>query len=266
MSCPYAFLTMPTLYLVPTPLGDPDDITLRALRILREVKAIIGFTYQSTEALLDHYSITATPIISDEHVFQALDIGDVALIAAGTPAIKDWSHKIVVEAIARGIRVEALHGASAEITALVLSGLPTEAFVYVGALPSDLSAYTHERETMIFDVNDVTEPVGRLLEAFGDRRICITRLAPSEWIYRGTLADAIQYDRTQPGKDGIMLVVEGAAEEIAEIWDETRVELALRERLQAGDPLKQAAKEIAAAAGWDRRAVYALGVEIKKIL
>ena len=119
---------MPTLYLVPTPLGDPDDITLRALRILREVGAVASDDAKSVQHLFDSHQIT-TQILPYSDVFGALDQGDVALVSkTGTPGIGDAAQEIVIEAIARGIRVEPLPGANAAITALVLSGLPTEAF------------------------------------------------------------------------------------------------------------------------------------------
>lgn len=259
---------MPTLYLVPTPLGDPEDITLRALRILREASAIAAADFEVARLLLDAHGIT-TPIIAYHAVLDALSNGDVALIArAGTPGIGDAAQEIVREAIARGVRVEPLPGADAAITALVISGLPTDAFVYVGKLPDDLSAYTHERETMIFATNDVTETLMQMFAAFGDRRICIAaRLTQeTEGIYRGMLRDALEFDRGQTTPYEIMIVVEGAAGEAAEVWDEVRVQLALRERLKAGEPLKLAAKAVAAEAGWDRRAVYTIGVELKKIM
>ena len=253
---------MPTLYLVPTPLGNPDDITLRALRILREVSAAAADNAASIQALLDAHQIS-TRIISYPEALDALNEGDIAIVSStGSPGIGDSVEQIVREAIARSIRVEPLPGANAAITALVLSGLPTDAFVYVGTLPDDLSRYAHERDTLIFATNDVTEPAWRLLSAFGDRQVCITRLTPTEWIYRGSISEALTYFRDQSAGE-FTLVVAGAPEEIAEVWDEARVRMVLREHLRQGKPLKEAAKEVARLAGWDRRAVYALGVEEK---
>ena len=184
---------MPILYLVPTPLGDPDDITLRALRILREVSAIAAADPAITRALLDHHSI-ATPIIAYDEALAALDRGDLALVAtAGTPGIDDAAHEIVREAIARSIRVEPLPGASAAITALVLSGLPTDAFIYVGALPDDGSRFAHERDTMIFSTDDLIPMLEKLRSALGNRRVCVTTdlTQPDEIIYRGMISDAL---------------------------------------------------------------------------
>jgi len=259
---------MSILYLVPTPLGDPDDITMRALRILREVSAIAAESQRDAQTLMDHYHI-ATPIIAPDIALEALNVGHVALISrvGGTPGIGDGAHEIVVEAIARGIRVEALPGASAEITALVLSGLPSDAFVYVGALPDDLTRYAHERDTMIFSVmGNLLPTLEKLLTAFGDRRICVATYLTQdvETVYRGTInsarVNAHEFNRTSE----FMIVLEGAPEEIAEVWDEARVRIVLREHLRQGKPLKEAAKEIARMAGWDRRAVYALGVDEKR--
>jgi 16S rRNA (cytidine1402-2'-O)-methyltransferase len=260
------FSTMTTLYLVPTPLGDPDDITLRALRILREASAVAAAEFDTARLLLDAHSIT-TQIIAYSDVFEAMKAGDVALVAnAGTPGIGDAAQEIVREAIARGIRVEPLPGADAAITALVLSGLPTDAFVYVGKMPDDLSAYTQERETMIFASHDLMVGLKRLLEALGNRRICVSwKLThPDQLIAWSSLSDALRVLDWGELQGDVMLVVAGAAPEVEAAWDEARVRAALREKLEAGEPLKLVAKAVAGVSGWDRRTVYALGVEEKR--
>lgn len=257
---------MPTLYLVPTPLGDSDDITLRALRILREVRAIATDSPMDTQALLDRSGIQ-TPIIAYDAALAALSDRDMALVAAsGTPGIGDTAQEIVREAIARGIRVEPLPGASAAITALVLSGLPTDAFVCVGALPDNLSAYARERETMIFVTSSVTTALNRLLASLGDRLVCAAAALtqPNEIVFRGTTGEALAYFHDQPAPGSVVLVVAGAPPQVEAAWDEARVRADLRARLAAGEPLKLAAKAVASSAGWDRRAVYALGVDEKR--
>lgn len=272
---------MTTLYLVPTPLGDPDDITLRAVRILREASAVAAENPLITQALLDHHGIT-TPIIAYTEVLDALSDGDVALVAeAGTPGIGDDAAPVVRAAIERGVRVEPLPGASAEITALVLSGLPTDAFVYVGNMPDDATGYASERETMIFTTSDMPDALARLRAALGERAVCVaSRLTQAnEVVYRGRLDDAIDFFRDRIVPDAgdrtssasrernmpeTYLLVVGGAEPVAEAaWDEMRVRTALRDRIGAGEALKDAAKAVAKAAGWDRRAVYALGVDEK---
>ncbi|MFN8450631.1 MAG: SAM-dependent methyltransferase [Anaerolineae bacterium] len=257
---------MPTLYLVPTPLGDPDDITLRALRILREVRAIATDSPTDTQALIDRHGIS-TMIIDYDSALAALPDGDVALVtASGTPGIGDAAHEIVRAAIARGIRVEPLPGASAEITALVLSGLPTDAFVCVGALPDDLNSLALERDTMIFVTSSVTTALDRLLASLGDRRVCVAAALtqPGEIVFRGTTDEALAYFGDQPAPGSVVLVVAGAPPQVEAAWDEARVRAELRARLAAGEPLKLAAKAVASAAGWDRRVVYALGVDEKR--
>lgn len=246
---------MPTLYLVPTPLGDPDDITLRALRILREASAVAADDFGAARRLLDAHGMT-TPIIAYEAVLEALNGGDVALISSGgTPGIGDAAQAVVRAAIERGVRVEPLPGADAAITALVLSGLPTEAFVYIGKMPDDLSAYAREQATLVFALSEAT-PLPKLLAAFGDRRVCLVQA--DQAVFRGLLRDR------SADMHPAMLVVAGAEPEPEAAWDEARVRAVLRERLDAGEPLKLAAKAVAAQAGWDRRTVYALGVDLKK--
>lgn len=251
---------MTILYLVPLPLGDPDDISMRALRILGEVSTIAADDLSAGRALLDGYGI-GTPLIGYDEALDALTRGDVVLISTkGTPGI-GAGQEIVQGAIARGIQVVPLPGADAAITALVLSGLPTDAFVHVGRLPDDLSRYANERATMIFTTSEAGV-FKRLLDAFGERRVCVVKLKqPNEAAYRGLLSAASSEMNRQSG--GAVLVVEGAAEQAPEVWDESRVRVELRRRLAADEPLKLAAKAVANAAGWDRRAVYALGVEEK---
>jgi 16S rRNA (cytidine1402-2'-O)-methyltransferase len=258
---------MPTLYLVPTPLGDPDDITLRALRILREVSAIaVPDDAQQIRNLLEGWDIP-TKTIPYTNALDALAAGDVALVAdAGTPAMGGAGHEVVRAVIDAGIKVEPLPGASVEITALVLSGLPTDSFVYFDRLPDDLSSIADERSTMIFPAYAVGPDMERLRRAgWGERAIFVAvgLTTPNEIVYRGDVRDAAEYFIDVLLVDGIM-VVAGAPEPIAEVWDEARVRAMLNERMRAGEPLKLAAKAVAAAAGWDRRAVYALGVDEKR--
>ncbi len=156
---------MTILYIVPLPQGDPDDITMRALRILGEVRAIATDDIGAGRALLDGYGIS-TPLIGYGEALNALAGGDVALVSTkGTPGL-GVGQEIVQAVIAQGFQVVPLPGADAGITALVLSGLPTDAFVYVGMLPDDLSRYADERATLIFTASEAGA-FPRLLDAFG---------------------------------------------------------------------------------------------------
>jgi len=129
-----------------------------------------------------------------------------------------------------------------------------------------LSRYAHERDTMIFTTRDVTEALMQLYAAFGDRRICVAArmTQPNEIVYRGMMSDADAYFQEQAVSGEVLIVVEGAPEEVVEVWDEARVRVALRQRLAEGEMLKSAAKAVADMAGWDRRAVYTLGVDEKR--
>src|SRR5689334_13374501 len=178
---------MPTLFIVPTPIGNLEDITLRALRILREVSLIAAEDTRTTRVLLQHYEIR-TPLTSyHEHnkltkldaIFAALESGDVALVSdAGTPGISDPGYELVRQAIEQGIRIESLPGPSAITTALVGSGLPTDGFVYLGFLPRKdralhdfLASVATERRTLVAyeSPNRLTDTLKMIQTALGDR-------------------------------------------------------------------------------------------------
>src|SRR5688572_6247212 len=135
---------MGTLYVVATPIGNLEDMTLRAIRILKSVRLIAAEDTRTSRVLTQHFDIE-TPMTSyHEHnklvkldaIFDTLAHSDVALISdAGTPGISDPGYELIREAIARGIRVEPLPGANAVITALVGSGLAIDSFIYLGFLP-----------------------------------------------------------------------------------------------------------------------------------
>lgn len=275
---------MSTLYIVPTPIGNLEDITLRALRVLREVGLIAAEDTRTTLKLLNHYEIK-TPLTSyHEHnkltkldaIFAALASGDVALVSdAGTPGISDPGYELIREAVSRGVRIEPLPGANAAITALVASGLPTDGFVFVGFPPrshSELRAFfaqlASERRTLIAyeSPNRLTDTLAAALEILGDRPACVARELSKihEEFTRGTLQTALDYYIANPPRGEIVIILGGAPEQAEEVWDEARVRAALRSRLVTGEPLKLAAKTVAALSNWDRRAVYALGIQEKE--
>ena len=135
---------MGTLYLVATPIGNLEDITLRALRVLGEVSLIAAEDTRKARLLLAHYGISR-PVTSYfegnrqqkmERILRQLEEGDVALISeAGMPGLSDPGYELVRAALDRGYPVTAVPGPTALVTALVLSGLPTDRFVYLGFLP-----------------------------------------------------------------------------------------------------------------------------------
>src|SRR5688572_8881770 len=140
---------MGTLYIVPTPVGNLEDMTLRALRILREVTLIAAEDTRTTGRLLAHFEIKTSLTSYHQHnesmkldtILEALSSGDVALVSdAGTPGLSDPGYELIRAAIDHGVTVIPLPGASALLPALVASGLPTDAFTYLGFLPRKASA------------------------------------------------------------------------------------------------------------------------------
>jgi 16S rRNA (cytidine1402-2'-O)-methyltransferase len=274
---------MPTLYLVPTPIGNLEDITLRALRVLREVRLIAAEDTRTTRVLLRHYDID-TPLTSyHEHnklakldaIFAALEQGDVALVSdAGTPGISDPGAELIAEAIARNIPVEPLPGPSAVLPALVASGLPTDGFLFAGFPPRKagaraafLAALAREPRTLVFyeSPNRLTDLLGAVLDALGDRPACVARELSKvyEEFQRGALSKLLAHYAANPPRGEIVLVVAGAPEIPPDVWGEARVRAALLERLNAGEPLSAAAKGLAADTGWDRRSIYQLGIDTR---
>ena len=267
---------MGTLYLVATPIGNLEDITLRALRVLGEVSLIAAEDTRKARILLAHYGIS-TPVTSYfegnrqqkmERILRQLEEGDVALISeAGMPGLSDPGYELVRAALARGYPVTAIPGPTALVTALVLSGLPTDRFVYLGFLPRRRS----QRRALLEEVARVRwtlvafEAPHRLLGALadleavlGDRPIAVCRELTKmfEEVWRGTISGARAHFAAQEPRGEFTLVIGGALEE--ERWDEQQVRAALEERLKAGMPPARAAREVAALSGWPRREVYSL--------
>jgi 16S rRNA (cytidine1402-2'-O)-methyltransferase len=272
---------MPTLYIVPTPIGNLEDITLRALRVLREVALIAAEDTRTTHILLQHYQIT-TPMTSyHEHnkltkldaIFDALLTADVALVSdAGTPGISDPGYELIAAALARGIRVEPLPGANAILPALVGSGLPADSFVYLGFLPRKdralrdfLLTIAAEPRTLVAyeSPNRLTDTLAVLLDTLGDRRICVARELSKKFeeFRRGTVSEVLTHFTEQLPRGEITLVIAGAQPPTPDIWDEAHVRAALNARLEAGESLSSAARAVATESGWERRKVYALGVD-----
>jgi 16S rRNA (cytidine1402-2'-O)-methyltransferase len=270
---------MGTLYLVATPIGNLEDITGRALRILREARLVAAEDTRQSGKLLKHYQISQRLVSYHEHnklgridaILEALAEGDVALVSdAGMPAINDPGYELVRAALAAGYPVSPIPGPSAPIAALAASGLPTDAFLYLGYLPRKRS----ERRRLLQSVaalpytlifleapHRVPEALIDLLDVLGDRPAAIARELTKlyEEIWRGPLSAAIEHFTNQAPRGEFTLVVGGSA--AAAVWDEAQVRAALQERRAAGVLASQAAAEVAAASGWNKRAVYKLALE-----
>lgn len=271
---------MGRLYIVATPIGNLEDMTLRAIRILNEVRLIAAEDTRTSRVLLQHFEID-TPMTSyHEHnketkldpIFEALALGDVALISdAGMPGISDPGYELIREAIAREITVVPIPGANAAVTAVVLSGLPTDSFVYLGFLPKKqnarrdlLKSLQREKRTLVAyeSPHRLADTLGLVASIMGEARpVCIGREMTKKFeeFWRGTARGAHQYFSDDNPKGEVTLVIGGAPDEGK--WDKQRVREALQSELEAGHSLSHAAKTVAAESGWKKSAVYELGLE-----
>ncbi|WP_209329827.1 16S rRNA (cytidine(1402)-2'-O)-methyltransferase [Lunatimonas salinarum] len=220
----------PHLYLVPTPIGNLEDITLRALNVLKSVDVILAEDTRTSGKLLKHFDIKK-PLESyhmyNEHksverLIARMKEGTVmALISdAGTPAISDPGFLLVREMIERGFTVNCLPGATAFVPALVNSGLPIDRFVFEGFLPikkgrkTRIEALLNESRTMVFyeSPHRLLKTLLQFSEVFGpDRTACVSRELTKiyEENVRGTLAELIDYYESHPIKGEIVLTLSG---------------------------------------------------------
>ncbi|GAB4528291.1 MAG: 16S rRNA (cytidine(1402)-2'-O)-methyltransferase [Anaerolineae bacterium] len=268
---------MGTLYLVATPIGNLEDITLRALRVLRECALVAAEDTRSTGRLLAHFGIEKPLLSHHEHskaanresILAALEQGDVALVSeAGTPLLSDPGYELVQAAIERGFPVVSIPGPSALTAALPLSGLPTDRFFYLGFLPRKAA----ERRRALARVADVEatlimfETPHRLraaladaVDSLGGQRRCavcreLTKLHEEVW--RGTLSGALAEWQAREPRGEFTLVIEGAPEPGP--WDENQVRRALSALKAEGITRSEAARRVARQSGWPRSEVYAL--------
>ena len=218
------------LYLVPTPIGNLKDITLRALEVLKEVDLILAEDTRTSSHLLNHYQVNK-PISPyhqhNEHkvlqhlIDQLQDEKKIALITdAGTPGISDPAFLLVRECIKAGIKVECLPGATALVPALVNSGIPTNRFVFEGFLPlkkgrqSLLKKLAEEERTIIFYESPMrlVKTLEEFIQYFGQDRLCsvsreLTKMFEEN--KRGTLQEVCDYFKAKTVKGEIVIIVKG---------------------------------------------------------
>jgi 16S rRNA (cytidine1402-2'-O)-methyltransferase len=272
---------MGTLYLVATPIGNLEDVSARALRVLREVNLIAAEDTRHTRKLLNHYQIQTQLTSYHEHnkagklayLLAALEAGDVALVSdAGTPALNDPGYELVVAALQAGRHVSPIPGPSAPVAALVASGLPTDAFLYLGYLPRKSA----ERRRLLAEVAGLPytlvflETPHRLLaalkdlqEVLGDRQVAVARELTKlhEEIYRGALREARDHFSAQAPRGEFTLVVAGSPPKEVEPWTEERLNAAITAGLAQGLSPARIAGQLAAESGWPRREVYRMVME-----
>jgi len=265
-----------TLYLVSTPIGNLEDITLRALRILRAVSLIAAEDTRTTRKLLSHYDIH-TPLTSyNEHnrraktprLLETLAEGDVALVSeAGTPAISDPGQHLVATAWEAGIRVVPVPGPSVLTAALSASGLSTRRFLYLGFLPRQagplrklLHAVRNAPETLIaFEApHRLRTTLTILREELGDRRAAICRELTKvhEEVFRSSLSEATGHFLEPRGE--FTLVVEGCAEEMGSVEVPADLPAEIQRLRAAGVPAREALSALSVRFGLPRRQLYRL--------
>ena len=271
-----------TLYLCATPIGNLEDMTFRAVRVLKEVDLIAAEDTRNSIKLLNHFGIK-TPMTSYHEynkiekgkklIQKLLDGARIALITdAGTPGISDPGEELVKMCYDAGVNVTSLPGASAGITALTLSGLSTRRFVFEAFLPSDkkekaavLDALATETRTMILyeAPHRLVRTLTELRDALGNRRITVCRelTKKHETAFATTLDAAITYYEEHEPRGECVLVVEGKSreairqEEVAR-WEELSIEEHMDFYLVQGMEKKEAMKRVAKDRGVSKRDVY----------
>lgn len=219
------------LFIVPTPVGNLDDMTIRAINTLKEVDLILAEDTRTSSVLLKHFDIH-TPMQSHhkynehasvKHLAERLEAGEnIALISdAGTPGISDPGFMLVRECRRAGVEVTVLPGATAFVPALVGSGLPCDRFVFEGFLPlkkgraTRLAQLSEEPRTVIIYESPVRLPrtLRNLTEAFGeDREACVAREISKkfETFHSGTLKELSEHFESNPAKGEIVIVIRGS--------------------------------------------------------
>jgi 16S rRNA (cytidine1402-2'-O)-methyltransferase len=267
---------MPNLYVVATPIGNREDITLRALRVLREVALVAAEDTRKTRQLLRHYQIE-TPLTSyfehnkltkQEYIMDCLSRGDVALVSsAGMPGISDPGYELIRAARERGITVVPVPGPSAVITAAAVSGLAPEQFKYIGFLPrksSDRRRFLSALETetaalvMLEAPHRLVAALGDILLILGDREIAVCRELTKiyEEIFRGTVRQATA--RFSEPRGEFTLVIQGAsADRLPDLTDWTA---RLRDMKEHNMTARDAVAQVAAASGRSKKELYRIWV------
>jgi 16S rRNA (cytidine1402-2'-O)-methyltransferase len=267
-----------TLYLVATPIGNLEDITLRALRILREVDLVACEDTRQTRKLLDHYGIHKPTLSFHEHnerareldlLLKLRDDAQIALVSdAGTPLLSDPGYHLVADAIRQGVRVEPIPGPSAVLAGLAASGLPTDAFHFGGFLPARssprrkaLAALRDEPATLIFfeAPHRIRETLADIDELLGPRPVVLAREVTKihEQFLRGTAAELKLADIPLKG-EFTLLIGKAVAPPPP---DETPLLDAIAARVNAGLSRMDAIKAVARERGLSKREVYRLALE-----
>ena len=273
---------MGTFYVVGTPIGNLEDITRRAARILGQVGLIAAEDTRVTRHLLNHLGLRVPLVSCHEHnwparlpeLLQALESGDVALVTdAGMPSISDPGAEVTAKVAEAGFAVEVIPGASAVTTALAVSGMPADSFLFVGFLPrrrkdrrdklAELAPLPYT--LVIFEApHRLRAALEDLLSVLGDRKIAVCRELTKLYaeVRRSSISQALEYFATPRGE--FVLVVAGADPDAVRETpqaDQEAVREQLAELRRAGARAKEAVAVVTLSSGLPRRTVYRLWVE-----
>jgi 16S rRNA (cytidine1402-2'-O)-methyltransferase len=272
---------MPSLYVVATPIGNLEDITLRALRVLREVKLIAAEDTRKTRHLLTHYGIK-TPMTSYyehnkitklDYILSGLKEADVALVSeAGMPGISDPGYELITAAGRENIPIVPVPGASAVTTALAVSGLPTDRFIYIGFLPHRSAARRRLLESVVGEPGTIvaleaphrlTAALEDILSVLGDRKMAIGRELTKlhEELWSGTVSGAMEYF-TLPRGEFTLVIAGRPTKEKPELT--ASVAKQLREMYLTGAKAKGAVATVAAGTGLPKKELYKTWLELDK--
>jgi len=271
---------MPTLYVVATPIGNLEDVTLRAIRILNEVGLIAAEDTRKTRYLLNAYGIKTRLTSYHEHnkraklsyLLDCLQVKDLALVSeAGMPGLSDPGYELIVAATQRGIRVTPIPGASAVVTALVVSALPANQFTYLGFLPRKnaerirlLQSIAHEYRTIVAfeSPNRLLSSLNDMAQVLGNRRIAIVRELTKihEEVFRGSISEAA--DHFQQPRGEFTLVIEGEKEAEKPVLN-SDIEQELCQLQNQGITAREAVKRLSLTTGLSRRELYQAWLKLK---
>ncbi len=267
---------MGTLYLIATPIGNLEDISGRALRLLRDVELVAAEDTRVTGKLFRHFDIHAPLTSYFEHnkltklnkILDALDIGDVALVSdAGTPGLNDPGYELVRAALEAGHRVSPVPGPASPIAALIASGLPTDSFLYLGYLPRKSSERKKFLErvadlpyTLIFleTPHRLPESLEDMVMVLGERQVAVARELTKlhEEIWRGMLSQARVNFKEPRGE--FVLVVSGQLAAISLEWPREKLLAKIKKEIAKGKSAKDISSELAKQSGWKKREIYRL--------
>ncbi len=271
------------LYICPTPIGNLEDITLRTLRVLKEVDLIAAEDTRHTVKLLNHYEIKKPLISYHEHnkkikgdlLIEKLKEGtNIGLVTdAGMPGISDPGEDIIQLAIENRVKVVALPGATASITALVVSGLPTDKFVFEGFLPSKRKDRIKELKRLKIEYRTIIlyEAPHRILnllkdmeEILGNRQIAISRELTKiyEETFRGTIKEVLDKLEKERPRGEFVLVIKGKDRVEEDLYEDITIKEHIKFHMEEGLTKKDAVKKVASLRNIPKNLVYKESLKI----